>query len=91
MKDCRPTDTPMIPNLHLERAPDVVMEEFAKLKINYRRAVGSLSYLSSANRPELGYTVSALSQFLGKPGIQHWKSFMNVLGYLKGTPDFQLT
>ncbi|MBW0542513.1 hypothetical protein O181_082228 [Austropuccinia psidii MF-1] len=45
----------------------------------------SLSYLSTATRPDLSYSISALSQFLENPGIQHWKAFLHVLKYLKGT------
>ncbi|MBW0549088.1 hypothetical protein O181_088803 [Austropuccinia psidii MF-1] len=66
-------------------------EELSKLGFNYRSAIGSLSYLSVATRPDLAFPVSALSQFLENPGIEHWKCFLHVLKYLKGTSTVELT
>ncbi|MBW0495008.1 hypothetical protein O181_034723 [Austropuccinia psidii MF-1] len=85
MTNCKPVATPLIPNVHFEAASELEKQEFLSLKINYRSAVGSLSYLSTATRPDLSYSISALSQFLENPGIQHWKAFLHVLKYLKGT------
>ncbi|MBW0586474.1 hypothetical protein O181_126189, partial [Austropuccinia psidii MF-1] len=62
ISNCKHTTTPLIPNMHLEAASRMCQEEFASLKINYRSAVGSLSYLSTAARPDLSYSVSALCQ-----------------------------
>ncbi|MBW0535220.1 hypothetical protein O181_074935 [Austropuccinia psidii MF-1] len=90
MSNCKPVSTPLVPNLHLEAATTSEKEEFLALKINYRSAIGSLSYLSSATRPDLSYSVSALSQFLENPGIHHWKAFLHVLRYLKGTNNIEL-
>ncbi|MBW0486551.1 hypothetical protein O181_026266 [Austropuccinia psidii MF-1] len=75
MTNCKPTATPLIPNIHLEAATRTEEEEFLSLKVNYCSAVGSLSYLSTATRPNLSYSISALSQFLENPGILHWKAF----------------
>ncbi|MBW0460317.1 hypothetical protein O181_000032 [Austropuccinia psidii MF-1] len=44
-----------------------------------------------ATRSDLSHSVSVLSQFLEKPGIQHCKAFLHVLKYLKGTQDIGLT
>ncbi|MBW0534844.1 hypothetical protein O181_074559 [Austropuccinia psidii MF-1] len=90
MSNCKYTVTPLIPNLHLEASSRMEQEEFASLKINYRSAVGNLSYLSTATQPDLSYLVSALSQFLENPGIQHWKAFLHVLKHLKGTSEIGL-
>ncbi|MBW0482496.1 hypothetical protein O181_022211 [Austropuccinia psidii MF-1] len=87
MSKCKYTVTPLIPNMHLEASSRTDQEEFASLKINYQSAVGSLSYLSTATRPDLSYSVSALCQFLENPGIQHWRAFMHVLKSLKGTSE----
>ncbi|MBW0503298.1 hypothetical protein O181_043013 [Austropuccinia psidii MF-1] len=91
MTNCKPVGTPLKPNYHLEAATTIKMDVFNKLNVNYCSAVGSLSYLSSATRPNLSYPVSALSQFLEKTGIMHWKAFLHVLKYLKGTQDIKLT
>ncbi|MBW0569019.1 hypothetical protein O181_108734, partial [Austropuccinia psidii MF-1] len=90
MSNCKPTATPFIPNSHLEAASKTEQEEFLSLKVNYRSAVGSLSYLSTATRPDLLYSISALSQFLENSGILHWKAFLHVLKYLKGTNNVGL-
>ncbi|MBW0494903.1 hypothetical protein O181_034618, partial [Austropuccinia psidii MF-1] len=84
MTNCKPTATPLIPNSHIKAASRTDQEEFLSLKVNYRSAVGSLSYLSTATRPDLSYLISALSQFFENPGILHWKAFLHVLKYLKG-------
>ncbi|MBW0554335.1 hypothetical protein O181_094050 [Austropuccinia psidii MF-1] len=90
MTNCKPTATLLIPNSHLEAATRTEQEEFLSLKVNYQSAVGSLSYLSTATRPDLSYSISALSQFLENPGIIHWKAFLHFLKYLKGTNDVGL-
>ncbi|MBW0461422.1 hypothetical protein O181_001137 [Austropuccinia psidii MF-1] len=88
--NCKPTASPLIPNIHLEAATRTEQEEFFSLKVNYRTAIGSLSYLSTATRPDLSYSISALSQFLENSGILHWKAFLHFLKYLKGTNNVGL-
>ncbi|MBW0529554.1 hypothetical protein O181_069269 [Austropuccinia psidii MF-1] len=85
MYNCRSVATPLIPNEHLLAATESKSEEFKKLELNYRSAIGSLSYISMATRPDISYAVSALSQFLERPGIIHWKAFLHILRYLRGT------
>ncbi|MBW0541598.1 hypothetical protein O181_081313 [Austropuccinia psidii MF-1] len=87
MTNCKPTATPLIPNSHLEAVTRTAQEEFLSLRVNYQSAVGSLSYLSNATRPDLSYSISALSQFLENPGILHWKALLHFLKYLKGAND----
>jgi hypothetical protein len=53
----------------------------------YRQMVGSLNYLTST-RPDIGYSVSVLSQFMVKPQESHWNEAKAVLRYLKGTLDY---
>ncbi|MBW0470290.1 hypothetical protein O181_010005 [Austropuccinia psidii MF-1] len=91
MTNCKPVATALIPNTHLEAPLDQEREAFLALNVNYRSAISSLSYLSTATRPDLSFSVSALSQFLESPGIQHWQAFLHVLKYLKGTSTIGLT
>ncbi|MBW0535535.1 hypothetical protein O181_075250, partial [Austropuccinia psidii MF-1] len=84
MENCRPVVTPMVPGLHLSEASLEQKEAFKKLKISYCSAVGSLSYLSVATRPDISFVVTSLSQFLELPGIENWKAFLHVLRYLRG-------
>ncbi|MBW0531561.1 hypothetical protein O181_071276 [Austropuccinia psidii MF-1] len=53
MYNCRTIATPLIPNEHLEAATENESEEFQKLNLNYRSAIGSLSYISTATRPDI--------------------------------------
>ncbi|MBW0501514.1 hypothetical protein O181_041229 [Austropuccinia psidii MF-1] len=91
MGDCRPVCTSLIPNPHLSSASEEELSSFNALGISYRSAIGSINYLSTATRPDLSYAVSSLSQFLERPGINHWKAFLHVLRYLRGTQDLALT
>ncbi|MBW0500218.1 hypothetical protein O181_039933 [Austropuccinia psidii MF-1] len=84
MENCRPVVTPMVPGLHLTEALLGQQEAFKNLKVNYRSAVGSLSYLSTGTRPNISFSVSSLSQFLELPGIKHSRAFLHVLRYLRG-------
>lgn len=85
MTNCRSVSTPLTPNLHLDKASISDQDCFKSLGVNYRSAVGALSYLLTATRPDISYAVSSLSQFLEAPGIQHWEAFIHVLRYLSGT------
>ncbi|MBW0537361.1 hypothetical protein O181_077076, partial [Austropuccinia psidii MF-1] len=90
MDNCKPVSTPLVPNQHLLASTDKEEAEFKALGINYRSAIGSINYLSTATQPDLSFAVSSLSQFLERPGIQHWKAFLHVLRYLRGTDDLGL-
>ncbi|MBW0478483.1 hypothetical protein O181_018198 [Austropuccinia psidii MF-1] len=79
-----------MPNTHLQPATPDNIAKFSLLNINFRSAVGSINYLSTATCPDLCFTVSSLSQFLETPGFTHWQSFLHVLRYLKGTQDLGL-
>ncbi|MBW0492054.1 hypothetical protein O181_031769 [Austropuccinia psidii MF-1] len=85
MQDCKPISTPLVPNKHLGPATEEERITFDSLQINFRSAIGSINYLSSATRPDLSFAVSRLSQYLKKPGIQHWRALLHVLKYLGGT------
>ncbi|MBW0515852.1 hypothetical protein O181_055567 [Austropuccinia psidii MF-1] len=87
MSNCRPVATPLIPNEHLETPMQEDVMKFESLNTNYRSAIGCLSYISTATRPDISYAVSSLSQFLEKPGIRQWNALMHVLRYLKGTAN----
>ena len=47
--------------------------------------VGRLIYLTNT-RPDLGYAIHTLSQFLHKPLLPHWEAALRVVRYLKGSP-----
>ncbi len=45
-------------------------------------------YLASATRPDIPFAVSKLSQFVSKPGDDHWHALERVMHYLKGTASY---
>ncbi|XP_016204551.1 uncharacterized protein LOC107645053 [Arachis ipaensis] len=55
----------------------------------YRKLVGKLLYLTNT-RPEIGYAVGKLSQFLDCPTDKHFEAAIRVLRYLKGAPALGL-
>ncbi|MBW0511097.1 hypothetical protein O181_050812 [Austropuccinia psidii MF-1] len=79
MDNCKPVSTPLVPNKHLLAATEKEEAEFRVLGINYQSKIGSINYLSTATRPDLLFAVSSLSQFLERPGIEHWRAFLHVL------------
>ncbi|XP_016186272.1 uncharacterized protein LOC107627980 [Arachis ipaensis] len=55
----------------------------------YRKLVGKLLYLTNT-RPEIGYAVGKLSQFLDCATDKHFEAAIRVLRYLKGAPALGL-
>jgi elongation factor P hydroxylase len=79
-----------VPNTRLISASDEEIAQLAALNVNYRRAIGSLNYISVATRPDISFAVSQLSQHLKNPGICHWRAFLHLLRYLSGTKDLSV-
>ena len=57
----------------------------------YRQLVGSLLYLSVTSRPDISYTVGALSRYMARPTMQHWQTAKGLLRYLAGTAEYGIT
>ena len=83
--NARPISTPMAANSKLPKldAPD--FDE--KL---YQSALGCLMYLMLGTRPDLAFSVGALSKHASCPGKEHWTALMRVYKYLRGDPDRSL-
>ncbi|MBW0591453.1 hypothetical protein O181_131168 [Austropuccinia psidii MF-1] len=93
MSDCKTVATPMVANSRVLAASDDDHQQFLSLNKNYRQAIGKISYLQVATRPDLAFVTSQLSQFLEKPGYSHWIAFKHLLQYLAlclGGSDFSL-
>ena len=54
-------------------------------KGRYQRLVGKLIYLSHT-RPDIGFSVSVVSQFMNRPTEEHMEAVYRILRYLKMTP-----
>jgi hypothetical protein len=78
----KPVSYPMESNLKLTaNDPSPLLSDPA----SYRRLIGRLLYLI-ITRPNLSYTVQALSQFISNPHTMHLQAVEKVLRYLKATP-----
>jgi ATP-binding cassette subfamily B (MDR/TAP) protein 1 len=55
------------------------------MKVPYASAVGSLMYAMVCTRPNIGYAVGVVSQFMSNLGKEHWNTVKWILRYLKGT------
>ncbi|XP_078165548.1 uncharacterized protein LOC144560258 [Carex rostrata] len=80
MLECKPVDTPTVPNLKLNAYSDHTPTNIER----YQRLVGKLIYLSHT-RPDIAYAVSIISQFMHSPKEEHLEAVMRIIRYLKGT------
>ncbi len=89
LSECAPTKTPMSVGTKLiagsEQATD---QEFVN---KYQKAVGSLMYLMVATRPDLAYSVGAVSQHMSNPTFSHWTAIKRIFRYVKATHGWTLT
>uniref|UniRef100_A0A2N9GN63 Reverse transcriptase Ty1/copia-type domain-containing protein n=1 Tax=Fagus sylvatica TaxID=28930 RepID=A0A2N9GN63_FAGSY len=77
----RPVTTPIEQNIKLSALDGVPLDDASV----YKRLVGRLLYLM-VTRPDIGYSVQKLSQFLAKPTNCHLNAAYRVLKYIKATP-----
>ncbi|KNZ54048.1 hypothetical protein VP01_3062g2 [Puccinia sorghi] len=88
---CKPSSTPLTPNLQLREALDEDHEKFKKLNINYQSAIDLLHYIASNTQPDLTFAVSSLACYSIKPGLSHWKEVKKTWQYLCHTKDLKFT
>ncbi|KAG7599495.1 Reverse transcriptase RNA-dependent DNA polymerase [Arabidopsis suecica] len=85
MLGAKPVPTPMASSTTLTVSDGVPLPD----PTEYRAAVGSLQYLA-LTRPDIGFAVNRLSQFMHSPTTVHWDAVKRVLRYLAGTVDHGL-
>ncbi|RVW47126.1 Retrovirus-related Pol polyprotein from transposon RE1 [Vitis vinifera] len=81
MLGCKPAETPMDTTVKLEESDGSAPVD----KGRYQRLVGKLIYLSHT-RPDIGFSVSVVSQFMNNPIEKHMTAVIRILRYLKMTP-----
>ena len=81
MLGCKPAKTPMDSTVKLEESDGSPPVD----KGRYQRLVGKLIYLSHT-RPDIGFSVSMVSQFMNNPTEKHMTAVTRILRYLKMTP-----
>ena len=84
MQDSKPVSTPVNPDVKLVAPDDVCNQQL------YQTVVGSLLYLSTKTRPDIGYSVSCVARSCANPTKEHWTAVKRILRYLKGTSNFGL-
>lgn len=81
MAGCKPVDTPMDPNVKL----GILTGSTTVDRGRYQRLVGKLIYLAHT-RPDIGFPVSVVSQFMNNPSEEHMEAVFRILRYLKSDP-----
>ena len=87
IQDCKPVSTPLEPG----KKYDKLQDDRDPVDVQrYQAAIGSLIYASIASRPDIAEAVGVLSQFMARPGPEHWTGVKRLFHYIKGTLDFGL-
>nr|GEU69838.1 ribonuclease H-like domain, reverse transcriptase, RNA-dependent DNA polymerase [Tanacetum cinerariifolium] len=86
MIDCNETLIPMDPRTRLTKLTEGTMVNSTE----YQSLIRCLRYLLHT-RPDLSYSVGLLSRFMQEPKEQHMKAIRQVLRYVKGTKDYEIT
>jgi len=87
MENSRPVSTPIAPKAPLVKADE---SEPAYEKQLYQQMIGSLMYLVTCTRLDLGFVVSFLSRFSSYPLLCHHTAVKRVFRYLAGTRSTSL-
>ena len=56
----------------------------------YQKIIGSLTYATTATRPDISAAVGVLSKYMSRPGKEHMESMKRIICFLKGTVNFGL-
>jgi hypothetical protein len=93
LQDVKPLSTLLDPGNHLSKSqsPSTLKQIDDMCGISYRKVVGSLMYTAVGTRPDIAFTVTALSQYLMGAGCAYWEQVKHVFRYLKGTRTLGIT
>lgn len=92
MVNCNPVSTPADASLRLDKtmSPSTPAEALDMKGVPYQEAVGCLTYLAQATRPDISFAVNQVSQFNSNPGRIHWNAVKRIMQYLRGTSGQRL-
>lgn len=83
MTGLKPVNTPVDHSIHMTLTTDENRMDRSK----YQTAVGSIMYAAMGTRPDLGFAIQTLSQFMHDPSTEHWTAAKRVFRYLNGTQE----
>lgn len=86
----KPTTTPMDVNFRADNGTCMDNPLSAQDKVKYQSVVGALLYAALGTRPDIAYSVSALSRHCSNPRSAHLTAAMRVIKYLNTTRDYTL-
>lgn len=81
--------SPLPGNLIL--SPATVDEINSAKDLPYQSLVGSLQWLESTTRPDIGYAVSKFASFQAGWSLSHWLLAKHILRYVKGSVSLGIT
>ena len=86
-KDAKPVGSTLSTKSKLsgKQSPKTKVDKVEMMMIPYASAVGSLMYALVCTRPDIGYAVGVVDQFMSNLGSDHWAIVKWILRYLKGT------
>jgi len=87
LMDAKPAKSPLDPQTDLA---NTVCEDKPANRKEYLSMVGSLMYAALGSRPDIAYSVTALSRYNVQPLEMHTTAAKRVLRYLKTTSDFRI-
>jgi hypothetical protein len=88
MEHCNGVSTPLEPNIQLF-ANECTASPTNQLA--YQHAIGRIAYLMLATRPDLAFSISALSSYCSNPSPWHSIAVLRMLRYLKKTLNIGIT
>lgn len=90
MNNCKPVGTPTDLNVKLDgdNTDDAGHgEEYERFKGRYLEAVGSLSYVAQATRPDIAQAVNAVSKQCIRPKNIHWTAVKRIFRCRNGVAE----
>jgi hypothetical protein len=90
---CKPVVMPLEAGIRFSRteAENLTPDQTSLMaSIPYAQAIGSLQYLVTCTRSDLGFPVNHLAQFMANPGPSHWTALKRIFRYLQHTSTWGL-
>ena len=88
MENSKPVATPLEAGKKFQKTTDED-QMFHDISL-YQQAIGCLTYAATTTRPDIAAAISALSQYMSNPSVDHWSGVKRVLRYVRGTMNYGL-